>query len=326
MAASLFDRIYSYRQRENKNSLENFFIEILAFCLQTDIVFEDRFYQLIDIEKTNDPQVSTQAAYDQGRPDIEIQFDNTHILIECKIEHRERENQLNDYAEILLKGEKSKKLLVYLTKHDDQKTINISDVSFKQLRWASIYKLIDNTCQQVTREFKQYIKHHKMDNTARFDYYDLAALGTIEQTIGKMDEVLSGVKSYFETKLGKLTPDEKRLSGLKYKKYTSSVSKTINEKDAYIINIGFTFYNINDIVIAIYVSIPIKNKSIDSGVLKKHFESTLNGWEAFHWEEAYEYWYYKPLGSFISVEEDHKEQLVNFLKKGIDMIQLFPEK
>ena len=48
--SSIFDRIYSYRARENKDSKENFLIEIFAFCLQTDELFFKSFSNLCNVK------------------------------------------------------------------------------------------------------------------------------------------------------------------------------------------------------------------------------------------------------------------------------------
>lgn len=327
MAASLFDRIYSYRQRENKNSLENFFIEILAFCLQTDIVFADRFYQLIGIEKANDPQLNTQAAYDQGRPDIEIQFDNTHILIECKIEHSERENQLIDYADILIKSPRQQKHLVYLTKYYEQKEIKYPKIFFHQLRWNQIYENIDETCQQVTRQFKQYIKENRMATANNFDFYDCTALDTISATIHKMDEVLDGIKPKFEAAIGKFSKDSSRSTKIQQRRYTNFHGFFIDNKEPLIYNIeaGFFFYEGETPFLALYIYIPRKAKNILADKVKQHFEETLSGWTADHKDEAYGFWYYRYLSSFISNEKSHIPEMINFIHQGIDDLVLFDQ-
>lgn len=92
MSESVFSKIYSYRERENKDSKENFLIEIFAHCLQTDKKLLQDFFRKLNLQITNESIIKTQSIYEFGRPDIEINIPETKtcILIECKIEHFEK--------------------------------------------------------------------------------------------------------------------------------------------------------------------------------------------------------------------------------------------
>src|ERR1035437_1028350 len=105
MTESVFSKIFSYRERERISPLENYLTEIFAFCLERDFKFRKVFFSsLLDIELQESVfKISTQNEYEGfGRPDIEISFNDTAILFECKVEASERNNQLNDYASILI--------------------------------------------------------------------------------------------------------------------------------------------------------------------------------------------------------------------------------
>ncbi|MFM2337270.1 MAG: hypothetical protein RL115_463, partial [Bacteroidota bacterium] len=103
MTESVFSKIYSYRERENKDSKENFLIEIFAHCLLADKKLFSDFLDLLELQADKEASIKTQSTYEFGRPDIEINLPstNTCILVECKIEHFERANQLEDYKKIL---------------------------------------------------------------------------------------------------------------------------------------------------------------------------------------------------------------------------------
>jgi hypothetical protein len=87
MSESVFTKVYSYRERENKNSKENFLTEIFAHCLYSDKNLLNNFFKQLKIESDAEVIIKTQSSYEFGRPDIEINIPatNTCILIECKI-------------------------------------------------------------------------------------------------------------------------------------------------------------------------------------------------------------------------------------------------
>ena len=91
MKDTLFNRIYSYRESEDKNSKENYLTEIFAYTLENDESFFMSFLNLLQIktsiEKIIRREIKTQVSYINysRRPDIEIKFDDTVIIIENKI-------------------------------------------------------------------------------------------------------------------------------------------------------------------------------------------------------------------------------------------------
>lgn len=205
MKESVFSKVFAYRQRENHSPLENFLTEIFAFCIEEDIKFRVDFFKLvISNYKEQDITISTQESYDNyGRPDIEINFEDTCIIIECKVEASERFNQLNDYADILVKRKKqAKKIVVFITKYFESKELLIDNVELKLLRWNEIYKIINENNDSITKQLKIFLQEQDMDNVKNFSIQDILTMKTIPETLSKMDELLEQFKPIFEKHFG----------------------------------------------------------------------------------------------------------------------------
>ena len=160
MKDSIFSRVFSYRQHENHSPLENYLTEIFAYCLEFDMKFRVDFVtkllEIADVER--EITISTQEVYHgYGRPDIQITYGKTIILIECKVESSERENQLNDYALILnqVKQDYLDRRIVFLTKYFEVKELASEDVNLHLVRWFQIHDLIDDYNSQVTLQFRR---------------------------------------------------------------------------------------------------------------------------------------------------------------------------
>lgn len=324
MTTSIFNKVYSYRERENKNSQENFFIEILAFCLATDKLFSANFYQLLNLDNSKNYVVNTQTVYDLGRPDIQIYDSKIDIIIECKIEHIERDNQLEDYAQILLFNERQEKHLVYLTKYYENKEIKANGVNFHQIKWADIYKLIDDDNNQVTIQFKEYINEQNMADSNNFQYQDLSVLKTVTSTIRKMDEVLDGIKPLFEGKIGKFSKDSSRSTRLTEERYVNWHSIVKDGIQLYSIEVGFYWWD-DEISLAVRVYIPKREKNKNADKIKKYFDTKLIEWETEDWEEAYNFWYYQPVAKFIIDEEEQIPSMISFLKDGLSELEIYKD-
>lgn len=201
MHTSLFNRLYSYRQREGKNARENFLIELLGYALEKHETFREGFLALIDARgqyNSEDFIVSTQSVYNQGRPDLEIQASEQYvILIECKVESKEGFEQLPRYREILKSKVEETKDLVYLTKYIEPKDDDIIN-----LRWYQVVDLLQSLERsEVLNELLKYLIEEGMD-TKDFNLQDLGALVTMQDTMRKMDEVLNRVVNNFAEEFG----------------------------------------------------------------------------------------------------------------------------
>ncbi len=262
--------------------------------------------------------------YDFGRPDIEISINtkDIKILIECKIDHFERPNQLSDYQKILNQQDAKNKHLVYLTKYYDFKDLNHKDISFHQNKWADIYSLIGTNNQQVTLQLKKYIKEQGMADSSNFHYHDLATLENISSTVRKMDEVLDSIKNYFEQNIGGLSKDSSRSTRIKNSWYVNYHSVHQEKIYKYEISIGFFWWD-EEISLALRIYIPKKNK--DSKYFKNVFEKNLKEWESEEWEDAYNHWYYKTVAQFIIDEKEQIPEMIKFLKEGIEELSELKE-
>lgn len=319
MKTSLFDRIYSYRERANKDSKENFLIEIFAFSLETDKQFFTDFLGLLEIKNDKENWINTQVVYDFGRPDIEIHLktQNVTILVECKIEHFERPNQLIDYKKILLQKETLDKHLVYLTKYYDQKELETREIFFHHKKWADIYSIVNENNLQVTTQLKQFLKEQGMAESNNFQYQDLSILNNISSTIRKMDEVLDGIKPYFEKHIGPLSKESARSTRLKDNWYVNYRNIYKQKGFQYGIGIGFFWWD-EEISLALRINLPnrIKNKSTTR--YKTFFDKHLKNWEVEEWDDYYNYWYYEKVAKFIIEEDEQIPAMLKFLKEGIN--------
>ncbi len=206
---SIFNRVYSYRERERRNNRENFLTEIFAYCIESDKKFRNDFLNLISHPPSELIDVSTQNSYPHyGIPDIQISVDdhNSVILVESKVEHHERENQLNDYKNILIEYfPLHTKYLIYITKYYDSNHYNETlrgDIKFIAIKWENIYNIINNNHSAITSELKKYLKEEDMDDTKNFNFNDLTSLTTITGTILKMDEILNRVRPVYAKLFG----------------------------------------------------------------------------------------------------------------------------
>lgn len=321
MKDSIFSRVFSYRQRENLSPLENFLTEIFAFCLESDTVFRnDVFSKLLSIEIDNSGFcISTQEHYaSYGRPDIEITFGNTAILFECKVESREGENQLNDYASILtnVKRKFTNKHIVYLTKYFDHKELVDKGVELIAIRWYEVYELINENHNDITQQLKSFLKENNMEAVKNFTIEDLVALKTIPATISKMENILEELKPRFTKEFGNYSR-EKKLDWV----YQGYSTLTYEKKEYYI---SATFWWEDDDTIpqfGLYLVFPIKsfeNTPIIE-LLNKEFKNK-KGWTIDDSDGSFCYAIEKPITDFITQDEDNLISMKNFVELNINTL------
>jgi hypothetical protein len=322
MSESIFSKIYSYRERENKNSKENFIIEIFAHCLQTDNKLLKDFLKYLEIETDAETNIKTQSIYNFGRPDIEINIPSikTCILIECKIEHFERPNQLEDYKKILESKNNTKRHLVYLTKYYDFRENNNKKINLHLLKWFDIFQIINEENTALTQELKSFIKDENMSESKNFTYTDLATLRNITGTIRKMDEVLDGLKEYYESKIGTLSKDSARSTRLKQEWY--STFQVFQQQSSYhfYISFGFMWWE-DEIYVGTRVNISKSEKYKKTEVYIKLFKRVLKTWKVEEFDKNIDFCDYKPIAQFIIDPEEQVPAMVAFLKLGVDKLE-----
>ncbi|MBX7204888.1 MAG: PD-(D/E)XK nuclease family protein [Bacteroidia bacterium] len=321
MIESLFTRAFSYRQRENHSPLENYLTEIFAFCIEADLQFRHTFHKkLLNISLPKKTfTITTQQKYvGFGRPDIEIIFDNTAIIIESKVEAGERFNQLADYCEILnLHKSEENKHIVLLSKYYEHREINSGKVSLHLLRWFDIYNIIDDSHNEITRQLKIFLKEQGMEKIKNFNIQDMLAMKTIPETITKMDEVLEQFKPQFEKHFGGFSKDSSRSTRLPSSCYINYVTLNFG-KIRYWLLVGFFWWWNEDIEIPhVGLSLEIPKKDYNGSELETILDKELvekKQWELDEFETIYYYSALKPLTEFITQEEDN----IPSIKKYID--------
>lgn len=326
---SVFTKVFSYRQRENHSPLENFLTEIFSFCIKDDDKFREDFFftKVLKVKHDNtDFNISTQAIYpNYGRPDIEVTYNNTAILFECKVEASERKNQLEDYASILTeeKTKFSDKHIVFLTKYFEQKDITDSRVKLHLIRWREVYELINDNHNQITQQLKLFLKEKDMENVKNFNIQDLLAMKTIITTQTKMDELLEQLKPEVWKKLGgyKNSP---RSSQLQYDIYIDRFALKFNEKQ-YLLFVGFFWWDKDDIKDpSIGLSFQISHEQFENSslikILKKELENK-NHWKFNNTDTTDIYIStYKPITDFIAGKDDNIPAMRRFIQEKLNTL------
>lgn len=227
---SLFSNLL--RQRGGQTSTEDFFTEIVAYLLQeTDdllLAWIDHL-KVLDTNDYIDFKVSTQIAYDDGRPDIVIElkteYDDDVIFIESKLGAEEGRRQLRRYAGELAKmrGVRNR-FLLYITRDYDPKdvdSIQDGNVLFRQLRWHEFYRflklrptdsLIDATCQ--------FMEERQMAQTNQINPTDALAMSRLPQVFSIMNETLFGqISQRFEEVVGSVSTPRRTRHELRHDRY-----------------------------------------------------------------------------------------------------------
>lgn len=318
---SIFTRIYSYRQRENRNQKEDYLTEIFAFCLENDSVFLSDFFNLLEIKNTSfeNCTIQTQVQYPPfGRPDLEIICDDIHILIESKVEHFERINQLTDYESILEDSIYEDKHLVYLTKYYEEKLLK---KNFHLIRWFQIYDLINENHNLFTEQLKNYLKEEKMADSKSFDNDDLVVMQRMFKTISKMDEVLDIAKKHFEeTTESSLSSHSARSTALaNYGYYRDFKNLKTSKGLKFELNIGFSLESEENIFLFLNFKIPKSNTDKQADGLIKLIESEVKDIKTASERKHHSATFQREVSSFFK-EESNVKTMSDYLKECIDKV------
>nr|WP_170857105.1 PD-(D/E)XK nuclease family protein [Algoriphagus locisalis] len=323
---SVFSRLFSYRQRENITPLENYLTELFAFCLESDVIFRKVFFEncLGIYNVSNDVKVKTQVSYKNfGRPDIEISFADTIILIECKVNSFERKDQLSNYIQILKKFHKEtpSKYLVYLTKFFENRDFDDLGVEFRLLRWFSVCDIITNTNSEITIELKKFLIEQGMEKSKNFTIKDLLAMQTIPETMTKMDELLELFKTEFMTEFGGYSKNSSRSSQFYYNSYLNYVALKFLSK-VYKLQIGFFWWWEDHELPYVGVSIELPLRSFKNSEFLRLLEEKLvkkHNWEFEENENFYNISSFLPITDFLH-EDDNNFEMHKFLQDQLQIL------
>lgn len=337
---SLYSRLFSYRQNEKLSPTETFLTELLGYCLENDKVFLVDFLKLVGISSFSEQFIiNTQNSYTKiGRPDIEISSENYRIIIECKVEAVERENQLLDYTQLLKISRKENIRLVYLTKYLENKTSTLQTDEFIQICWYDVAKTISTKNLFFTTEFKNYLKELKMSSIRYFNALDLATLKSVSSTIEKMDDTLDALRPYYIQHFGNISKKSARSTRLKDGWYINWQTYIKEKKALFDITYGYYWFFESDEIpcIGLRIWIPTYGKNYKTNEYYKVFAKDLKTWiedeNIEELENGVVIAKYIHLSEFM-ITTDNDEQLkeiINFFKKDcinplIEIKSKYPE-
>ena len=201
---SVFTKAYKYQQSESQNKLENYLTEIFVSILDKDLDFRSLFLKKIGIKNHKNLKFSIASQFTSNfnlRPDIKITLaQETIILIESKIDAKERPGQLEDYLKILKSEKKYKnKVLVYLSKFYENKHLICNNVkeekytTFHQIQWRHIHEICNKGGELVT-ELALFLNDKKIFMPSKITENDLTVLEHMSEAFIKFDEVLNSIK------------------------------------------------------------------------------------------------------------------------------------
>lgn len=194
---SFFERLYTYRQKEGKNDRENFLTELLAGVLRTSEQLTSALLAFAGLPAVIAGEawiIETQTRHPEGIPDLIIRTNDNRILllVECKVEAEEGDEQLKRYEAILKRLGPAHGAALYLTKYYEAPRKEY--LLTRYARWYDIYRLACHVNGgELLKEFKAYLTCQNLHHPMSFTTTDLLALESIRGTIRTMDEALSGV-------------------------------------------------------------------------------------------------------------------------------------
>lgn len=193
-----------YRTNMAKTPMEDFVTEILVAILENNPEIGRAFANEILLLEGDTFFYSTQVCFKSPDPlhpdcrvDIVVRSENMICFLENKVESGTGYIQLERYSSVLREyyGDHQTKL-AYCTKYFDKK--DIQEHSFKQFRWANIYKFLKIWKDIHTiQEFLDFLKEHDMSDDLDFNLNDLMALRGINPVLKKMELYLEKVRPVF---------------------------------------------------------------------------------------------------------------------------------
>jgi hypothetical protein len=203
---TLFERLYTYREKAGKHERENYFTELLAGVLERCPALCHHLCEHAGVPMPLGTafRVRTQVSYPTGRPDLVLDAEAAGLLllIECKLEAGEGAGQLQSYQQIAQASQAKHAAILFLTKYYEPDR-HLSGLAY--LRWHQLFSFVQQLpppVSEIVTLFSDYLIHHRLHHTMSFTAADLLALEQIAATTAKMDEVLYSVEWLFREKLG----------------------------------------------------------------------------------------------------------------------------
>ena len=157
-----------------------------------------------------------------------------------------------------------------------------------------------------------------MDDSKNFSYADLTALESISGTISKMNEVLDGVKEFFERKIGPFAKESSRSTRLKEDWYVAT--RSVGKVFKFEIEVGFIWWWNEEVYVGIRIYLPTSAKYKNTENYCKFFKKHLKDWE-FDDDGDCSFSKSKPVGQFIIDEEEQVPAMIQYLMELIDELE-----
>jgi len=318
----LFDKLFKLHLKSSNQPLEDYITEIFAFCLQIDAIFRNKFLHLLNLpnKEFSSFYIDTQCAYnaESRRTDLEINLGHSYIIIESKVGSTEGLNQLDAYADILAEKGQDHKLLVFLTANREEKEKAYPNgIIFQQLRWHEVGMCIDNSCNTITLELKNFLKEKKLI-MEKLNYNDLVTFQSFFDLRRKFNDILRNDVSKLFTKKGL------------YSYYINQPTIRHNEfvlaynygKE---VSISLGFGNGWGEHPCVFTRLWISHKKDKSGKFAKEFHEILTGknWDLISTNpNGYSLECKKPLIDFLKLENNQRTEIVSFFQNCIDDLML----
>ncbi len=164
--ASIFDRIFWYRQSSERTTSEDYFTELFVSVMEKcEYLGTTIVGNLISRNDITAVKHQTQKSFDFPRRRVDVYAtvrdgaERKHVLIiESKLDSVERENQLSDYIEILARDKDAgSRTLVYITKKSEDLDVQALEsqqpsVGFKYLKWSQVYGWIKECAETLDED------------------------------------------------------------------------------------------------------------------------------------------------------------------------------
>lgn len=322
---SLFNRLYSYRQREQRSPREDFLTELFAFCLQAHPAVLTEFAKLLAVEeelaqvRIVDPSsivIRTQEYRgDFGRTDLELQLGSYLVVVECKVEAELTEAQLQQYTQFLEENHPGNSKLACLTKYYVQ-----PETPVHRVRWGAIHASLPKKPDTLLlQQFKTYLEEENLHRMSNFEMADLSAMQQITDTISKMDEVLNKIPHSAYKQLGKHRKDVERAKRLRKRWYG-------DERACKHFHIYWGFYWPDDTSIpAAYVEVEhygTAGQSEPDAAAKAKIKEIAALWDEELWESGREVGvaFTQPITELLQEEPGNHTKLLAFYEARLEVL------